>query len=90
MSVMLSPRTPRYFQRSAEEDDELGLADMRTEMGADGEWKAPEALRRQAEQRAAQRRAESGATALSSGSSWVRTPTTAVAPPCQASWRARC
>eukprot|EP01047_Picozoa_sp_COSAG01_P098352 COSAG01_NODE_28549_length_658_cov_1.672630_3_plen_52_part_01 len=40
MSAMLS-RTPRYFLRSAEEDDELGLAGMRTEMGADGEWKAP-------------------------------------------------
>jgi peptidyl-prolyl cis-trans isomerase C len=48
----VDPRLTRaYFTRTLEEEDELGLADMRTDLGEDGDWKAPASLERSAKER---------------------------------------
>ena len=46
------PRLKReYYHRTEEEDEELGLDEMKTELGADGVWKTPAHLQKLIDQR---------------------------------------
>lgn len=67
------PRLVRaYFVRTEEEEDDLGLADMRTELGEDGQWKSPAGLAAAAEARRAERFKQGGGAVTHSGPARAR------------------